>query len=127
MFLVSENRKDNYSVLTYAKLAVRESPDMVVIYAQEGDHEEARRFIEQSGIDVFITELPHSEDLEKSIAMREVSPARYSYFMKTLKADPNSKVPQVSRQVLSKDRRKIAFIPGNQLAKKESANRQVFR
>ena len=122
MFLVSENKEDNYSVLTYAKLALRRGPDLVVIYSQKGNHAEARRFIEQSGSDVYTTELPFSEGLRQSILLKEVSPARYAYFIDTLKNDANAKVPRVSAQVMAKTNKNVAFIPGNLIAKEPSKN-----
>jgi len=123
MFLVSSNRDENYSVLTYAKLALRRDPDLVVIYAQKGDHSEVRKFIEQTGADVFMTELPLNVGLQESIALKEVSPARYDYFMKSLAFDSNCQVPRVSQQLLNKSKRKVAYIPGNLVAR-EPVNRR---
>lgn len=125
MFLVSSNRDENYSVLTYAKLALRNDPDLVVIYSQKGDHAEARKFVEQTGADVFMTELPLNEGLQESIALKEVSPARYDYFMKSLTSDSNSQVPRVSQHLLNKSKRKVAFIPGDMIAREPTKKRSL--
>lgn len=116
---MNEAQLSEYTVTTRVKLALRSDPDQIVVYAQHGDLGPAKQLAAEAGVEIIETDRLMCDGLREAYALREVSPARYSYYMRLLEQDNLAEMPQCNRALIEKAnaQRKIIFIPGDSIHK----------
>jgi hypothetical protein len=114
-FLMNEAQLSQYTVMTRMKVALRSEPDLIVVYAQEGEMGKEKKLVVNAGVELFVTNKKLCQGLREAMVLKNVSPARFSYYMKLIDKDTNAEMPQCNRGLMqgASAQKRIFFAPGN--------------